>query len=143
MASDPQDIRPDFDDANVWTVNRFTSARAALRFYRPMAIITGCMLLVMCVEMIFKYIVFRGDPDALVFGSFDLGSAVPIAHGWVYVVYLIACVWLNMQMKWSLGRLILLALAGVVPIMSFVLESKLHKEAEQALEDAVVVAPKS
>ncbi|WP_349828168.1 DUF3817 domain-containing protein [Brevibacterium litoralis] len=143
MSTDDHDMdaRPDFDPATAWTVNRYTSARNALRFYRPMAIITGVMLLIMCVEMILKYIVFRDDPSALVFGPFDLGRAVPIAHGWVYVVYLISCFWLNTQMKWSIGRLVVLALAGVVPVLSFFMERKLHKEAEQTLEDVVVIAP--
>ena len=56
MVTDPQDARPDFDEDAVWTVKRFTSARSALRFYRVMAFITGTLLLVLTVEMIYKYL---------------------------------------------------------------------------------------
>ena len=46
------DSRPDFDENDVWSVKRFTSARNALKFYRVMAFITGTMLLILPVEMI-------------------------------------------------------------------------------------------
>ncbi|RAF08753.1 DUF3817 domain-containing protein, partial [Burkholderia multivorans] len=56
MSDDPNlDSRPEIDEANVWSVKRFTSARNALKFYRVMAIITGTMLMILTVEMIYKY----------------------------------------------------------------------------------------
>ena len=128
------DSRPDFDENNVWSVKRFTSARNALKFYRVMALITGTMLLILPVEMIYKY---------LIFGGFNLAAAIAICHGWCYVVYLIGCFWLNQQMRWTLGRYLILALAGVVPVMSFILERRIHRQVDAELEAAVVVAPKS
>lgn len=149
---DPQDQRPDFDEgaydsSNVFTVARFTSARNAEKFYRVMALITGTMLMILTLEMIYKYLItpaLGGDPgQALVFGNFSLASAIAISHGWCYVVYLVACWWLNSAMKWRVfPRFLLLALAGVVPVMSFILERKIHHEVERTLEDAVVIAPK-
>lgn len=149
--ADPLDRRPDFneDDPNaVFTLNRWQSARNALRFYRIMAIITGVMLLILTIEMIFKYLIWGlmmgGNPaEALTFGSFNAAAAVAIAHGWCYVAYLIVCFWLNSQMKWGLKNLLVLALAGVVPVMSFIVEAKIHRRGEKELDDAVVVAPKS
>ncbi|WP_373566578.1 DUF3817 domain-containing protein [Brevibacterium sp. 91QC2O2] len=144
VAADPMDARPDFDENNVWTIKRFTSARNALRFYRVMAIITGIMLLALTVEMIVKYVVFplAGlSGEALAIGGFDLGEAIAICHGWCYVVYLISCFWLNQQMRWSIGRLLLLALAGVIPVMSFILERKTSHRVARELDAAVVVAP--
>ena len=143
MVTDPQDARPDFDEDAVWTVKRFTSARNALKFYRVMAIITGTMLMILTVEMIYKYLIAADPKTALMFGDFNLAAAIAISHGWCYVVYLIGCFWLNQQMRWSLGRYLVLALAGVVPVMSFILERRIHRQVEAELAAAVVVAPKS
>lgn len=156
MSDDPQlsgenlDRRPEFDEDDpnaVFTLSRWQSARNALRFYRIMAIITGIMLLVLTAEMIIKYLIWGlimgGNPsEALVFGSFNAAAAVAIAHGWCYVAYLITTFWLNSQMKWGLKNLIIMALAGVIPVMSFIVEAKLHRRAVRELDDAVVVAPK-
>lgn len=137
------DSRPDFDDSSVWSVKRFTSARNAVKFYRVMAIITGVMLLILTVEMIYKYLIAADPSTALMLGGFDLAAAIAICHGWCYVVYLIGCFWLNQQMRWSLGRYLVLALAGVVPVMSFILERRITHQVEAELEAAVVVAPKT
>ncbi|WGP05282.1 DUF3817 domain-containing protein [Bacillus subtilis] len=137
------DSRPDFDENDVWSVKRFTSARNALKFYRVMAFITGTMLLILTVEMIYKYLIAADPASALNFNGFNLAAAIAICHGWCYVVYLIGCFWLNQQMRWSLGRYLILALAGVVPVMSFILERRIHRQVDAELEAAVVVAPKS
>jgi len=144
VSDDPNlDSRPEIDEANVWSVKRFTSARNALKFYRVMAIITGTMLMILTVEMIYKYLIAADPKTALMFGDFNLAAAIAISHGWCYVVYLIGCFWLNQQMRWSLGRYLVLALAGVVPVMSFILERRIHRQVEAELAAAVVVAPKS
>ena len=137
------DSRPDFDENDVWSVKRFTSARNALKFYRVMAFITGTMLLILTVEMIYKYLIAADPASALNFNGFNLAAAIAICHGWCYVVYLIGCFWLNQQMRWTLGRYLILALAGVVPVMSFILERRIHRQVDAELEAAVVVAPKS
>jgi integral membrane protein len=137
------DSRPEVDESNLWSVKRFTSARNALKFYRVMAIITGTMLMILTVEMIYKYLIAPDPSTALMFGDFNLAAAIAISHGWCYVVYLIGCFWLNQQMRWSLGRYLILALAGVVPVMSFILERRIHRQVEAELAAAVVVAPRS
>ncbi len=101
-------------------------ARGALSRYRFMAVLTGVMLLVLCVEMFFKYVV---PVDAVV----DYMGWVPFAHGWIYVVYLVTVLDLWAKMRWGFGRLATMVLAGVVPVMSFVLEKKVHSEADAKL----------
>lgn len=137
------DSRPELDETKVWSVKRFTSARNALKFYRVMAIITGTMLMILTVEMIFKYLIAADSQTALNFGGFNLAAAIAICHGWCYVVYLIGCFWLNQQMRWTLGRYLILALGGVIPVMSFILERRIHRQVNDELEAAVVVASKS
>lgn len=101
-------------------------ARAALTRYRVMALITGVMLLVLCVEMFFKYVV---PVDAVI----DYMGWVPFAHGWIYVVYLVTVLDLWAKMRWGYGRLATMVFAGVVPVMSFILEKRVHADADAKL----------
>ena len=58
-----------------------------------------------------------------------LGAWIAFAHGWIYVVYLVTVFDLWSKMRWRLGRLATMAAAGVVPVMSFILERKVHAQA--------------
>lgn len=107
--------------AKSWT----EKAGGALRRYRVMAFVTGVMLLVLCVEMLMKY-GLRVDDDIMRWVEW-----VPFAHGWIYVVYLVTVMDLWSTMRWSFGRLVALVLAGVVPVMSFVVERRVHADGEQ------------
>lgn len=105
-------------------------ARGALARYRVLAIITGVMLLILCVEMLVKYGVGAFvDVD----GVMRYVSWIPFAHGWIYVVYLVTVLDLWTKMRWGWGRLATMVFAGVVPVMSFILEKKVHAEAEAKL----------
>ena len=105
-------------------------ARGALARYRVLAIITGVMLLILCVEMIVKYGVGQFvDVD----GIMRYVSWIPFAHGWIYVVYLVTVLDLWTKMRWGWGRLATMVFAGVVPVMSFILEKKVHAEADAKL----------
>lgn len=101
-------------------------ARGALSRYRFMAILTGVMLLILCVEMFFKYVV---PVDVVV----DYMGWVPFAHGWIYVVYLVTVLDLWAKMRWGFGRLATMVFAGVVPVMSFILEKRVHADADAKL----------
>jgi len=107
-----------------------------------MAWITGCFLLLLCLEMILNYVVHA--PDGLV----DAIAWIPFAHGWIYVVYLVTVLDLWSTMRWGFPRLAGLVLAGVVPVLSFVMERRVHVQvgrriaaAEQALAGQGRTAP--
>jgi integral membrane protein len=87
----------------------------ALTRYRVIAWIVGVMLLLLTlVAMPMKY-----------FGDNDLGVAVVApAHGWLFVVYLIAVGDLARRVEWRVTRILLVALAGTIPFLSFVMERK-------------------
>ncbi len=114
-------------------------ARGSLRRYRVMAWVTGVMLLLLCVEMVLKYVLqvpgfnVEGDPRS------EAARIIAMVHGWVYVVYLVTVFDLWSTLRWRLGRLVTMALAGVVPVMSFVLERRVHRDAAARI-DAVVPA---
>ena len=100
------------------------AAHGVLVRYRGMAYVTGTMLLLLCTELVLKYVVdVNGDHRPVI------GTWVAIVHGWIYVVYLVTVYQLWSSMRWSVGRLATMAAAGVVPVMSFVLERRVRADA--------------
>lgn len=55
--------------------------------------------------------------------GFNISLFILVAHGWFYVVYLFSCFRLWSLMRWPFGRFLLLALGGIVPLLSFFLEA--------------------
>lgn len=89
------------------------TVKGALTRYRVMAYGVGVMLLVLVfIAVPVKYI---GDNPTLV-------EVVGPIHGFLYVVYLIFTVDLAFRLKWPVGRMLLIMLAGTIPFMSFVAE---------------------
>jgi integral membrane protein len=85
----------------------------ALIRYRVMAYVVGCLLVVLvCVGVPLKYF---GDNDTVV-------TWTGIPHGWLYMALIITAFDLGRRARWGWGRLILIALAGTVPFLSFVAE---------------------
>lgn len=95
----------------------------ALRRYQLMAIVTGVFLLLVTLGVILKYVV-RVDNDAVVSAS----TAIATTHGFIYIVYLLACADLWTRLRWGWGRLAALILGGVVPGLSFVIERRVTRE---------------
>lgn len=108
--------------------------RSAVRLYRVSAYITGTMLLLLVAEMILKYTPLQleielGGPNgflALVpdktVTAVNLSTGILIAHGWLYVLYLFSDFHLWSLMRWPFSRFIAIALGGVVPFLSFIVE---------------------
>lgn len=109
------------------------AAQGSLSRYRVMAYVTGVMLLVLVVEMAMKYL-FKVDDDIMRYVTW-----IPYAHGWIYVVYLVTVVDLWSKMRWTVGRLGVMVLGGVVPVMSFVVERRVHADAEVRVAQARTV----
>jgi integral membrane protein len=87
---------------------------------------------------IFWFETFRLDADGFKTGfpteGFDLTSIVLIVHGWLYVFYLYTDFRLWSLLKWNLGRFLLIAAGGVVPLLSFFAERHFRKIALTELE---------
>lgn len=111
-------------------------ARGATLRYRVMAWITGTLLLLLCVELVLKYVFHAGGVDAAGTPNPVIGAWIAYAHGWIYVIYLVTVFDLWSKMRWRLGRLATMAAAGVVPVMSFVLERTVHAQALARIEAA-------
>ena len=119
--------------------------RGALKFYQVASIITGVLLLALCAEMIMKYafgleLELGGPQGFLAFVPGDtvtavnLSTGILIVHGWFYVVYLFSDFRLWSLMRWPFGRFILIALGGVIPFLSFFLESRIGREVRAYLD---------
>ncbi len=111
----------------------FPQIRSSLKFYQVTAYVTGIMLLLLCIEMLLKYgfgteIELGGAYGFIAFvpsgtvQAVNLSIGILIAHGWLYVVYLMACFRLWTFMRWPFLKLALLATGGVVPFLSFIVE---------------------
>lgn len=88
--------------------------------YRFMAIITGIALAFLTVVAIpYKYI-FGGQ------GTWT--SYAWMAHGWLYLVYFIVALDFSLKSRYKVVKLLLVALAGTVPFMSFIYERKIRHE---------------
>lgn len=86
---------------------------AALIRYRAIAYLVGVVLiLLVVVGMPLKY---GWDEPVVV-------EAIGPAHGFLYMVYLVATFDLGRRGDWSLRRMLLLMLAGTVPFVSFYAE---------------------
>jgi len=89
--------------------------RAALTRYRVIAYIVGVVLIALVVVgMPLKYL---GDEPVVV-------ETVGPAHGFLYMVYLVAVFDLARRTKWSIQRMLLVMLAGTIPFVSFYAERK-------------------
>jgi integral membrane protein len=97
--------------------------RGAMLWYRVMSWVTGVALLGLCLGMVLKY-------------GFDVHNPVVDSlaqlHGFLYIVYLLSVGNLGLiKMRWPIPRLLLTALAGTVPVMSFIFERKITHEIER------------
>ncbi len=113
----------------------------AVRLYKISAYVTGVMLLLLCMEMLLKYTPLHtelalGDSRGLFVPAgtirhpaLDLSLGILIVHGWLYVVYLFMDFRLWSIMRWDFRRFILIALGGVIPLMSFFVEHRMAKTA--------------
>ena len=87
----------------------------SLLFYRIMAFATGVALLAATIGLIIQDV---GDVHRIKTGV----GLLWVAHGYLYLLYVIATLNLGLKLRWSLVRIVLTALSGTIPTMSFVAE---------------------
>ena len=97
-------------------------AKGALTTYRVMAWITGTMLCVL---------VFVGFPLEYAAHQHWVGYLWAL-HGWLFVIYLVAALYLGTKMRWNPFRLVIIMLCGTIPVLTFVAEHNTTKHARAA-----------
>lgn len=91
--------------------------------YRVLASIVGVLLTALVfVAMPLKY--FTDDGTSLQVTGEHLTTFVGIAHGWIYMVYLVVSFALSRRAKWTFPFTLLVLLAGLIPILIFWVERK-------------------
>jgi integral membrane protein len=89
--------------------------------YRVLAMIVGVLLTILVfVAVPLKY--FPADGTSLQQFGDQLTSVVGVAHGWIYMVYLVVSFALSRRMRWPVPFTILVLLAGLIPILIFWVE---------------------
>lgn len=119
----------------------------ALKWFRRAANVTGVLLLLLAVEIIAKYgfgseLEMLGPEGFLAFvpndtvQAINISSAILIAHGWFYVVYLFTCFRVWSLLRWPFWRFLWLASGGLFPVFSFFLERWAHRVVEDIIANA-------
>lgn len=107
--------------------------KSVLTRYRVMAYVTGVLLVLLTLGVIAKYVLDMN-------GAVDFTRVVAIAHGWLYVVYLVFAFDLGSKAKWPVGKQLWVLLAGTIPTAAFFVERKITQELESKIaEDSPAV----
>jgi integral membrane protein len=103
---------------------RVARAAGTLKLYRFMAFLTGVVLLSGCLALILKYATSWGmEPGT---------GYLWVAHGYLYLVYVIVTGVLGFKLRWPLARYALVMLAGTIPTMSFFAEHFVNRATRNA-----------
>lgn len=98
------------------------SPEGKLTFFRAMAFVVGVALLVLTLHMVLRYGFSNHALD---------WWAMP--HGFLYMVYLVAVMLLGFELRWGLGTIVGVMLAGCVPFLSFWVEHRMTRRARGQL----------
>ena len=97
------------------------TGNAALLRFRVMAIVCGVNLLL----LILGYMPAKYIFDVLESNQWLI--AIPIAHGYLYIVYILTALQIGVQKKMPLYAILGLSLAGTLPVASFVAERRMMR----------------
>ena len=98
----------------------------ALLRYRIMAFTTGIVLLAGTTALVLK--------DVVHVHHLEPGTGLLwVAHGYLYLLYVIATLNLGLKLRWPLLRVVLVMLAGTVPTMSFVAEHYVTRDTRERM----------
>lgn len=129
--------------------------RGVLKYFKITSYITGIFLVLIMVlwgiRLTIQADLWLGGPDAFLqlayysvdssgekigfpTAGIDITVISLIVHGWLYVAYLFGDFRLWTLMRWSFFRFLLIALGGIVPLLSFFTERHYTKVAEAQLK---------
>ncbi len=103
------------------TTTQLQQAKNAMLRYRIMAFATGVVLVTACLSWIFE-------------NGTTANSVVWVAHGWLFIVYVISTALLGIKLRWPPARYGLVMLAGTIPTMSFVAEHYVTEAAKHGAQ---------
>ena len=128
--------------------------RGALKYFKVTSYITGIFLVLIMIlwgiRLAIQADVWLAGPDGFAYLAYysldaagekvgfpetgiNLTSVSLIIHGWLYVAYLFGDFRMWTLYRWSFMRFLVIALGGVVPLLSFFTERYFSKVAERQL----------
>ncbi|WP_405822250.1 DUF3817 domain-containing protein [Streptomyces sp. NBC_01390] len=110
--------------------------KSVLTRYRVMAYVTGVLLVLLTLGVFAKYALKLDGADSFT-------SVVGIAHGWLYVVYLVFAFDLGSKAKWPVSKQLWVLLAGTIPTAAFFVERRVSRELADQLAEPTPVAAKA
>ena len=132
--------------------------RGVLKYFKVTSYITGIFLILIMIlwgiRLTIQADLWLGGPDAFLqlayysvdssgekigfpTSGIDITVISLIVHGWLYVAYLFGDFRLWTRMRWSFFRFLLIALGGIIPLLSFFTERHYTKVAEAELKKVV------
>ena len=100
------------------------SVETALRNYRISAWVTGIGLLVL---------VFVAMPLKYFFGQPQLVAYVGMAHGFLYMAYIVLTLLLAERARWKPLDALVILLCGTIPVASFIAERRVTHRVREGL----------
>lgn len=104
------------------TPERQKRVARSLKVYSILAWITGVFLILVCVEMILKYLVIGVD------NAPEWFLLILQLHGLAFLLYAVSCLDLGTKARWAPQKWLSTLLGGVVPFLSFYMERKRREE---------------
>ena len=99
--------------------------KGAFLRYRIMAWVTGVVLAALTIWLVVGYLFLDYASTEV---KPELYRILWMAHGWLYVVYLITGIDLAFRVRYPVMRTLAILLAGTIPFASFFAEAYVHKD---------------
>ena len=110
-----------------------------LPLYKVLAYVTGIVLAVMTVVGL----PLKNLVDGTSAGILDVISYGWIAHGWLFMSYVLVTLWLGYVRRWSLLKMALVCVAGTIPFAVFFAERRVVRDEEARAAGSAQPAPES
>ncbi len=138
--------------------DQVSTIRGVLKYFKVTSYITGIFLILIMIlwgiRLSIQADLWLGGPNAFLqlayysvdssgekigfpTSGIDITVISLIVHGWLYVAYLFGDFRLWTLMRWSFFRFLLIALCGIIPLLSFFTERHYTKVAEAELKKVV------
>jgi integral membrane protein len=101
--------------------------KAALGPYRAMATIVGVLLIILCLIGLPLHYLSPEGSQAEAVGD-GISQYLGVAHGWLYMIFLIAAFVLSRRAGWDLRFTAVTLLLGTVPVLSFWAEHRATRD---------------
>ncbi len=105
-----------------------------LKAYRVMATVVGVLLIVLIlVGVPLKYLI--DDGTSLQQAGEFITTYLGVAHGWLYMIFLITAFWLSRRADWDLPFTAVTLVCGTVPVLSFWAEARATRRVRAEFSD--------